>query len=137
MAPRPGDRLCLSRRKSATTAGTPADQVRVCLVAAPPASVTLPALWACSGRLRDGRCGGEGPVVAQEGPQHTGAASCEGDDGLDVFAAFAAFLEVVVPVGAVADDAGLRGEVDDSAQAAAVALGAVQVAGAAAGVAGG
>lgn len=46
-----------------------------------------------------GRCGGEGPVVAQEGPQHTGAASCEGDDGLDVFAALAAFLEVVVPLG--------------------------------------
>jgi hypothetical protein len=30
-----------SRRQSATTAGAPTDQARVCLAAAPPASVTL------------------------------------------------------------------------------------------------
>src|SRR5689334_20340340 len=40
-APRLGDRLCLSRRKSATTAGTPTDQARVCFAAPPPASATL------------------------------------------------------------------------------------------------
>ncbi|MFF4260390.1 transposase [Streptomyces sp. NPDC001663] len=36
VAPRLGDRLCLRRRKSATTAGTPTDQARVCLAASPP-----------------------------------------------------------------------------------------------------
>lgn len=43
-APRLGDRLCLSRRKSATMAGTPTSQARVCLAGPPPASTTMPSL---------------------------------------------------------------------------------------------
>lgn len=45
--------------------------------------------------------------------------------------ALGSFLEVVGAVGAVADDAGLSGEVEHSAQAAAVALRPVEVSGAA------
>lgn len=44
-------------------------------------------------------------------------------------------LHVVIAVGAVADDAGLGGEIEDAAEASAVSLGAVKVAGAASGVA--
>ncbi len=74
--------------------------------------------------------------MAQKSPRHTGAASCEGDDGLDGIAPLTGFLEVVLLVGAAADGAGLRGEVEDSAQGAAAALRAVRVVGAAAGMAG-
>jgi hypothetical protein len=51
-----------------------------------------------------------------------------------VFVALGSFLEMVGAVGAVGDDAGLCGEVEHSAQAAAIALGPVAVAGAASGV---
>ena len=87
-----------------------------------------------SSRLRDRRGGGESPVVAQEGPQGVGPAAGQGDDGLDVFAALAALLEVEVPVRSFADDAGLCGHIEHSSKAATVALGAVQIAGAASGV---
>lgn len=77
---------------------------------------------------RSERC--EGSVVAQEGPQDTGAPAGERDNGLHVLAALTALLEVEVPVRAFADDAGLRRQVKDPAQTAAIALGPVQVAGA-------
>lgn len=51
-----------------------------------------------SSRLRDRRGGGEDPVVSQERPQHVCSPACQGDDGLDVFAALTALLEVEVPV---------------------------------------
>jgi hypothetical protein len=44
----------LSRRQSATTAGAPTDQARVCLAAPPPASTTLPAC-VVDQRSRDGQ----------------------------------------------------------------------------------
>lgn len=52
-----------------------------------------------------------------------------------MLAALGLFLQVVVAVGAFADDAGLGGEVEDATQASAAALGAVEVSGAASGVA--
>ncbi len=89
-------------------------------------------------RLRDRQLGGEERVVAQQFPQDAGASAGQGDElsrqlGLDVFAALAALLEVEVAVGPFADDARLRGHVEHAAQASAVALGAVWVAGPAAG----
>lgn len=59
--------------------------------------------------------GGERAVVAEEGPQDVDASAGEGDDGGDVLVALGSFLEVVGAVGAVADDAGLGGEVEDAA----------------------
>src|SRR6185437_9942379 len=79
--------------------------------------------------------GGEGPVVAQQCPQDADSSAGEGDDGLDVLEAFGSLFEIEVAVGSVADDAGLRGEVEHPAQCPVVALGPVQVAGAPAGVA--
>nr|AAG02348.1 putative transporter [Streptomyces verticillus] len=89
-----------------------------------------------SSRLRDRQLGGEDPVVAQESPQDAGPTPCQGDDGLNVFAALAALLEVEVPVRPLPHHAGLGRHVEHSSQAAAVALGPMQVASATTGVAG-
>lgn len=62
-------------------------------------------------------CQGEEAVVAEQGPEDVDAAAGEGDDGGNVFVALGPFLEVVGAVGAVADDAGLSGEVEHSARA--------------------
>lgn len=75
-----------------------------------------------------------GAVVAEQCPEDVDASEDQGDEGLDVFESLATFLEVEVAVGSLADDAGLRGEVEDPAQPAAVALGPMQVPGPAAGV---
>ena len=49
----------------------------------------------------------EEATIAQQRPEHAGPAAGEGDDGLCVLGALGSFLEVVVAVGSVADDAGL------------------------------
>src|SRR3954453_21975523 len=88
-----------------------------------------------SSRLRDRWGGGEDPVVTQECPQHVHPAAGERDHGLGVGEYLHAVFEVEVAVGAFTDDAALRRQVEHAAEAAAVTLGAVQVPGAAAGVA--
>lgn len=53
---------------------------------------------------------------------------------MDALEPLTAFLEVEAPVGSLADDAGLRRKAEHPAQAAAAALGPVQIAGPAPGV---
>src|SRR5215475_8823073 len=84
-----------------------------------------------------GRRGGVGPVVAQECPQHVDAAAGQGQDGLGVFFPFGAFAVVEGAGVGRAADADQRGGVEDAVEHAVVAARPVQVAGAAAGVAGG
>jgi len=48
-------------------------------------------------------------IVPQEGPQDVDAAAGKGDEGLDVFEALSAFLEVEVTVGSLAHHRRLRG----------------------------
>lgn len=57
------------------------------------------------------------PVASQEGPANIDASTSKGDDGLDVLAAPGLLLQVVVAIGAFADDAGLGGQVEDAAKA--------------------
>lgn len=59
------------------------------------------------------------PVSSQEGPADIDASTGkgEGDDGLDVLAAPGLLLQVVVAIGAFADDAGLGGRTEDAAKA--------------------
>lgn len=75
-----------------------------------------------SSALRGGRDGGEHPLVARECRPDIDAPAGERDHGLDVLEALAAFLAVEVLVRSVADDAGLRGQVEESEQSAAIAL---------------
>lgn len=56
-------------------------------------------------------------VASQEGPEDIDASTGKGDDGLDVLAALGPLLQVVVAVGAFADDAGLGGQREDAAEA--------------------
>ena len=70
------------------------------------------------------------PSVPEQCSENVDAPAGEGDHGLDELAAVASLLQVVVPVEAFADDAGLGQQVEDTAQASAVELGAVEVAGA-------
>ena len=62
-------------------------------------------------------------MIAQERPQDVGAAAGERDDGLLVGAALGAFLQVVVAAGPFAHHAGLRGQVEDTSQRAAIPAG--------------
>src|SRR5215204_2291712 len=71
-----------------------------------------------------------GSVFAEQRPKDVDAAAGEGDDGLAVSAAVGSFLEVVVAVRAGSHHAGLRREVADVPERAAIAQRAVQVAGA-------
>ena len=88
-----------------------------------------------SSRLSElGRRCGPGSVLAEQRPKDVDAAAGQGDDGLAVGAAVGSLLEVVVAVRAGAHHAGLRREVEDVSQRAAIAQRAVQVAGAPAGV---
>lgn len=87
-----------------------------------------------SSRLRDWPGGSAYPVVTQECFQDAGSSARQGDDGPDVLQPFPAPSEVEVPVRPVADDADLRGHVDDPSQAGAVTP--EPIAGAASGAAG-
>src|SRR5204862_3746156 len=84
----------------------------------------------------EGRCVLVGAIVAEQCPQDVDASAGEGEDGLDVALAFGAFAVIEASGVRAGLDAEQGGGVEDALQGSAVALGPVQVAADAAGVAG-